>query len=226
MSAEHSVKDFDAAVTERRSIRGFKSEPVSRDVLDHIFGLANLAPSNCNTQPWHTIVVSGARRDALRDQLVESIQRGQISLDYPFDGKYDGVWKDRQYDAAYQLYHAMGIARDDKAGRNECFMRNYQLFDAPHVAFLFLPDWSGMREACDLGMYAQTLMLAMTAHGLASCPQTSLGFFADLIRSEFGVDASWKLMFGLSFGYEDTEHDANKCRVGRASMVDMVRFVD
>jgi hypothetical protein len=49
---------------------------------------------------------------------------------------------------------------------------------------------------------------------------------ADLVRSELGVDASHKLIFGVSFGYEDTEHPANACRVPRAALADTTRFVD
>lgn len=225
-SHEHTVLPFDEAVTARRSIRGFKPEPVPTELLEHIFTLANAAPSNCNTQPWKTVVASGASRDRIRARILEAIGKGELSLDFPFDGKYDGVYKERQYDAAFRLYGAMGVARDDRPGRDAVFKRNYELFDAPHVAFLLLPDWSGMREACDLGMYAQTLMLALTAHGLASCPQTSLGFFSDLVRDEYSLDPSWKLMFGLSFGYPDDSHPANDCVVPHAGLADVVSFYD
>ena len=60
------------------------------------------------------------------------------------------------------------LVRSDRAAAT---LRNFALFDAPHVAFLFLPAWAGMREAADVGMYAQTLMLALVdvvhAQGLA-----------------------------------------------------------
>ena len=52
-------------------------------------------------------------------------------------------------------------------------MGNFR-FDAPVVALL--PDGFGLREACDLGMFTQTVMLGLTAQGLGSCPQTALGF--------------------------------------------------
>jgi nitroreductase len=92
------------------------------------------------------------------------------------------------------------------------------------VAFLFLPEPFGLREAGDLGMYAQTLMLAMTAHGLGSCPQTALSFQADFIRETLGVDASNKLMFGISFGHPDPDAPVNKCVTDRATVADSVSF--
>ncbi|MEU4508400.1 hypothetical protein AB0G05_02790 [Nonomuraea wenchangensis] len=36
---------------------------------------------------------------------------------------------------------------------------------------LFLPSNAEARMAADLGMYGQTLLLALAAHGIASCPQ-------------------------------------------------------
>ncbi len=222
--AGHSLA-FDEAVLARRSVRAFRPEPVPQPLLEHIFALAGRAPSNCNTQPWLSAVFSGAACDRLRRGFMADFTGGKVSMDFPYAGKYDGVYKERQYDAAEKLYGAMGIERADKAGRGAAFMRNFAFFDAPHVAFLFIPDWAGVREAADAGMYAQTLMLGLAAHGIASCPQTALSFLCDMVRAEAGVDASWKLLFGISFGYEDAGIAANECRLGRAVLADTVRFV-
>jgi nitroreductase len=228
-TAAQAVEDslsFDETVRARRSVRAFRPDPVPRDVLEHVFSLANRAPSNCNTQPWHVVIASGASCERLRKQVLAACSQGRFSMDFPYDGKYSGVFRERQFDAAEQLYGAMDIAREDKASRGAAFMRNFEFFGAPHVAFVFLPDWGGVREAADVGMYAQTLMLSLAAHGLASCPQTALSFAADLVRDELGIDPANKLLFGISFGYEDTTHPANRCRVGRAAVSEVARFVD
>jgi nitroreductase len=209
---------FDQIVSTRRSVRGFKAEPVPATVLQSVFSLAQQCPSNCNTQPWIVHVVSGEKCNVLSTKISEAILLGQWTMDFPYDGKYTGLHKERQYDAAQQLYTAMGIAREDKAKRAEAFARNFSFFGAPHVAFLFIPEQFGMREAADLGMYAQTLMLSLVARGLASCPQTALSFCSDLVRAELGVDNNLKLMFGISFGYEDPEEAANSARVGKAPL--------
>jgi nitroreductase len=145
-------------------------------------------------------------------------------MDFPYDGQYQGVYKERQYQAATDLYSAMGIAREDKAGRNEQFMQNFRFFGAPHVAFIFLPEPFGLREAADCGMYAQSLMLALTAEGLASCPQTALSFNADLVREVLGIGAENKLLFGISFGEEDTDAAVNNCRTQRDTSDNCLRF--
>ncbi len=215
---------FDEIVATRRSLRAFKPEPVDQATLDRVFDVAQRAPSNCNTQPWVVHVVSGDKLELLRQQLPERFMAGEFSMDFPYDGTYEGVYKDRQYGAAQALYDAVGVTRDDKMGRHEQFMRNFTFFDAPHVAFFFLPEPFGLRESADLGMYAQTVMLAMTAHGIGSCPQTALSFQADFVREQLGVSPDNKLLFGLSFGYPLPDAPANTCHTDRAELPDAVTF--
>lgn len=215
---------FDDVVAARHSLRAFLPQLVDAKTLDKVFGVAQHAPSNCNTQPWVVHVVSGEKLDGLRAEMPDRFASGEFSMDFSYDGVYEGVYKERQYGAAQALYDAVSITREDKVRRNEQFMRNFIFFDAPHVAFLFLPEPFGLREAADLGMYAQTLMLTLTAHGLGSCPQTALSFQADYIREQLDIAPSNKLVFGLSFGYPDPDAPANACVTDRATVADAITF--
>lgn len=207
------------AIANRRSVRGFLQQDVPPEILRAIFQLAQQAPSNCNTQPWTVHVVSGTALHDLGQRLCQAaMDPTQHAPDFPYDGRYEGVYRERQHDAAAQLHNAMGIAREDKAGRARSFLRNFDFFEAPHAAFIFLPEPFGLREAADCGLYAQTLMLAMQGHGVASCPQTSLTFHPNIVREALGVSTAHKLLLGISFGYEDTAHAANLCRVARAPL--------
>jgi nitroreductase len=215
---------FAEVVATRKSARAFKPEPVEAAVLEQVFNVSLRAPSNCNTQPWQVHVASGEAIARLRERLPAEFMSGKFTMDFPYDGKYEGVYKERQYAAAQALYDAMGIEREEKDRRQAAFMRNFSFFDAPHVAFLFLPEPFGLREACDLGMYAQTLMLSMVAHGLACCPQTALSFMAEQVRETLDIDAGNKLLFGISFGYELTGDLSNQCHTDRAGLADIVHF--
>lgn len=226
MAVAQINEGFIDLIKSRRSTRGYLPQPAGQSLLDSIFTTAQTAPSSCNSQPWKVGVVSGEARDRLQEKLETAVMTGDFQMDFAFDGTYHGVYKERQHDAAAQLYTAMGIERTDKDKRNAAFMRNFAFFDAPHVAFMFLPEEFGIREAADLGMYAQNLMLSIRAHGLASCPMTALSFNAPAVREELGLDDSHKLMFGIVFGYEDEEHDANKTRIGRADLADTITFAE
>ena len=226
----HNTEAFKEIVAARRSVRAFLPQAVDQQTLNSVFETAQRAPSNCNTQPWLAAVASGDVLQALREKVPAAMMQGQISWDFPYNGSYQGVYRDRQYAAANALYSSLGIARDDKAARDGQFFKNFEFFGAPHAVFLFLPacfvseENSGVREAADLGMYAQTLMLSMVAHGLGSCPQTALSFTAEVIREELGVSEEYKLMFGLSFGYPDPAHPSSQALTDRAELDDCVQF--
>ncbi|WP_372863688.1 nitroreductase [Spongiibacter sp.] len=213
-----------ALLSQRRSVRGYLPEELPKATLERVFSVAQHAPSNCNTQPWQLAVVSGQRCRELAGKISAAMAVGEMSLDFPYDGVYQGVYRERQHRSAAALYSALGVTREDKAGRHEAFMRNFDFFGAPHVAFFFLPEPFGVREAADLGMYAQSVMLAMTALGIGCCPQTALSFHADMVRAELGLGDDLRLLFGLSFGYADPDHPSQLCHTERAALADTVQF--
>ena len=224
MSAEtQSLAD---ALRSRRSVRGFLDKPVPEETLRQIFELAQLAPSNCNIQPWKVFVASGEVSDELRRRMVEKVTAG-VPMEPDFEpnaGKFSGVYRQRQVDCAVELYNNMGIDRDDKPGRMRAQLRNFELFDAPHVVFIGMEREFGPTVALDVGMYIQSLMLAMTAHGVGSCAQGSMRYFPNDVREIFGEPASTAILVGISFGYEDPDVAANRTRVGRAPLADSVAF--
>lgn len=222
-----SSMSLEAAIKARRSVRGFLDKPVPQAVLESIFSLAQHAPSNCNIQPWKVWVASGALKNHLREQLVEKVVSGvPFNADYEYPGKFDGDYRRRQVECAVELYNNMGIARDDKDGRMRASLRNFELFDAPHVCFIGMDKRFGASVALDVGMYVQNLMLAMTAHGVASCAQGALRYYPDLVRETFEIGDDINILLGISFGYEDTDVPANKTRVGRDEFSQSVVFAE
>lgn len=201
----------------RRSVRGFRPDPVPQGLIARALAMAQQAPSNCNVQPWSVHVVSGNATGRMRARLIDSVTGGTARTpDFPLTQGYPGVYRERQIDSAKALFAATGVARGDDDARRRSLMRNFSFFDAPHAAFIFMPSWGGVREAADCGMFAQSLMLAFTALGLASCAQASLSHHAGPIRETLGIDDEHRLLFGLSFGYEDAAHPANATRTDRA----------
>jgi nitroreductase len=216
---------LEEAVRARRSVRGFLDQPVPRDVLERVFEIAQQAPSNCNVQPWQVYVASGACRDRLRTKMMEAIMAGEpSSADYKYSNKFEGEHRKRQVACAVALYTKMEIGRDDSAGRARASLRNFELFDAPHVVFIGMDRAYEEAVAVDVGMYGQTLMLAMTAHGIGSCPQACMRYYPNLVREEFGLPEDTCILYGISFGYEDTEVKANETRTVRESIADCVVF--
>ncbi|ADG96664.1 nitroreductase [Segniliparus rotundus DSM 44985] len=212
------ILDFSELVRARHSVRAFLPEPLSKEELDGVLGDAQRSPSNSNTQPWRVHIVSGAKRDELRAALLDAAARGETSLDFSFDPKYGQnevlLEHMRQFGQVY--YETMGVSRDDAEGRSKLMLRNLGFFNAPHVAFLFLPVvGDSVRVAADIGMYAQTFLLSLVARGFGGIPQTMLGHFANTVREVLGISEEHKLLFGISFGRPDESALENSFRVDR-----------
>lgn len=223
---EETTITLENAILERRSVRGFLDKPVPQDILDKVFALAQHTPSNCNIQPWKAFVASGEVRDRIRQELIDSVMNGTESkADYAYPGKFEGEYRTRQVECAVEMYTKMGIARDDGAGRARAALRNFELFDAPHVVFIGMDKAFGTTVGLDVGMYIQSLMLAMTAHGISSCAQGSMRNYPDIVRREFPGNDDINILVGISFGYEDTAVAANDTRVGREDISASVTFV-
>lgn len=208
----------------RRAIRSFRPDPVPDETLRAIFSLAGAAPSNSNTQPWQVEVVSGAARDRLGEALVAAHAQQRVSVDFPYREEiYGEVHQRRRAEAGEVMYGALGISRDDREARDAYNAESLRFYGAPHVALLCTPSNADARMVADVGIYGQTLLLAMTAYGVASCPQGLLGFYGDTIRESLGIRHG-KVLFGISFGYADDSALVNHVAVKRAELSETTRF--
>lgn len=200
----------------RHSVRGYLEKEVPQDVMNRIFEIAQQAPSNCNVQPWKVYVASGELKERLRRQMVEATA-GDVTPnpDYPYRGDFEDEYRTRQVECAVALYSKMGIGRGDKEGRMRAVLRNFEFFDAPHIAFLGMNPAFGTTVAIDVGMFAQSLMLTMVAFGLHSCPMGTMRNYPDMVREAFQIEDGTKILFGISFGYEDSDVVANETRTTR-----------
>jgi nitroreductase len=65
--------DFPELVNRRASVRKYDTRPVKREDIDCCLEAARLAPSACNSQPWHFIVVD---KPELKDKLSAAMLSG------------------------------------------------------------------------------------------------------------------------------------------------------
>ncbi|MFE1175482.1 nitroreductase [Streptomyces sp. NPDC058773] len=202
----------------RHATRAFLPEAVPAETMRAIFSLAGTAPSNSNAQPWRVEVVSGARRAHLADALQAAHAAQRASADFPYsEDMYARVHQERRAAFGAGLYGALGIDPDDHGARAAYDAESLRFYGAPHAAFLFVTGDGGARLAADVGAYMQTLLLAMAAYGVDSCPQGLLSFYADTVRNELGVTEG-KLLVGISFGYADESAPVNRVRTERAAL--------
>ena len=221
--------DFETLVEQRRSTRGYKPDPVSRELLDEIVELAKRAPSSMNTQPWHFHVVTGAPLEQIREGNSERMLAGAV-VDREIkmvEHGYQGVHRDRQVEIAVQLFEAMGIERHDKERRQDWVMRGFRQFDAP-VSVVVTMDAELAEDTVahfDVGAATYGLVLAATSKGLG-CVINGQGIMQSaVVREHAKIPDDQVIMTCVAMGYADDEFVANHVVSRRSPNTDVVSYI-
>jgi nitroreductase len=213
--------DLDEAIRQRRSTRMFLSDPVPRHLIDESLALAMCAPSNSNVQPWHLVLTTGAARKRLvAAMLAEARTKPPNVPALPESHAH------HRRNAGAIVYGSMGIARDDTEGRAKAVLRNWEFFRAPVGGIVCMHSDLGLVDSMGVGMFLQTLLLALTARGLGSCVQVSIAGYPEVVRSELDIPPELTILCGLAIGYPDPDFGANDVEVGRDDVDKHVVFVD
>ncbi len=220
------MSDFETLLNQRYSCRAFRPEQVAKDKIERILRLAQRTPSWCNAQPWKVIVTSGEATERFRAELFAHARKGEpANPDFPFPREYRGEYLARRRECGFQLYEAVGVKRGDRAAGDRQRLENFRLFDAPHASIVTTDEALGVYGYVDCGAYVNNFMLAARAEGVASIAQAALAAYPDLVRKHFGLPADRWVVCGLSFGYEDPNHPANRFRTSRAAEREVVTWL-
>jgi nitroreductase len=219
---------YDDVVLGRRSIRGYKPDPVPKALIREVIEIAMRAPSSLNTQPWNFYVVAGAPLDRIRAGNTERNLAGvPSSREFRGHGEYAGAHRERQIEIAKQLFGAMGIERHDKARRQDGVLRGFRQFDAP-VSVVVTYDRSihgGDIAPFDCGAIANALVNAAWSRGLG-CVINSQGIMqSPVVREHAGIPEDQVIMICIAMGYPDDTFPANAVVSRRKPVDDAAVFV-
>ena len=214
--------DLEQAVNERRSIRMFlPDKPVPRELVDRALELAIRAPSNSNVQPWHLRLVSGAARDRLVAALLD-----EASSKPPVVPELPELFAHLRRELGAKVYGSMGITRDDSEGRRIAVLRNWEFFRAPLAGIVCMHRDLHYVDSLGVGMFLQTFLLALTAHGLGTCVQVSIAGYPEIVREQLSISDEYAILCGLAIGYPDPTFPANNLRTARNPIEHNVVFHD
>lgn len=215
------------AMNERRSVRGFKPDPIAKETLINILQTAGRSPSYTNTQPWEVTVVTGERRQALSRVLYDLACAGTPGkADVPSPVVWSEATAVRSKTHNINRFAALGVARDDKERRTQLRLENYRFFGAPCVMFIWMDEKLGPWSNMDVGGFLHGLSLAAMGHGLGTCLQASLASYPDAIRESLGVPDNKKLLVGLSIGVPDLQAPLNAYRSVRMPIEEFVTWFE
>ncbi len=122
------------------------------------------------------------------------------------------------------MYALLGISRDNKSARLRQFARNFDFFGAPAALFFVIDERMGHGQWAHLGMFMQSVALAATERGVASCFQEIWGTMRTTLKQHFQIGDQEMIYCGMSLGYTDPEAPVNRLRSDRASVDEFASF--
>ena len=210
--------DLIEAIKSRKSIRGYKPNPVPEEILREILEVSSYAPSANNTQPWECTVITGEVMDKIKQANIEKFNSGERAQMHGGRGVYTGIYRERQVTLAIQLFQLMDITREDKEKRTEWMKRGYRFFDAPAAIIISVDESLGEAAEFDIGTITQTIALAALNYGLGTCIEDQGVMYPDVIRKFTGIPESKRMVICLGIGYPDWDFRANKVQSEREPM--------
>ena len=219
--------EFDEVILGRRSTRGYLPDPVPRALIEEVLALAMRAPSSYNSQPYNFTVVSGEVLDRIRAGNVERMSAGvPESREFRAGTPFTGTHRDRQVGVAKQLFGAMGIAREDKAGRDDWVMRGFRQFDAP-VCVIITYDRAladSDDTPFDCGGVATALVQAAWSRGLGAVINSQGIMQSPVVREHASIPDDQVIMKSIALGWPDPDFAANAVVSERRSVGEAARF--
>ena len=203
--------DLIEAIKTRRSIRGFKKDPVSKETIHKILEAAIRTPSGMNTQPWEFVVAGSKALDQVREECSKLFNEGAFPTNDMLRQPFEGVFKKRQVDLAVELFKLMGIAREDKEARKQWMLRGFRFFDAPcQIIIIADKELKYHLDMLGVGALCQTICLAAMEYGLGTCIADQGIMYDQVWRKHANIPESKRLIAGISIGYPDPDFPANK----------------
>ena len=219
--------DITEAIRSRKSIRGFKPDPVSREVLEKILETACRAPSTMNTQPWEFLVIAGDVLRKIAGRNAKMLQDGvMIHPEHVITGwPNKSVYRDRQVEVAKRIFGRMGIPREDKAKRAAWMERGFRFFDAP-AAIILLTDTmlTAAGPLMDIGAVVQTICLAALNYGLGTCIEDQGVMYPENIRSVIKIPDTKRIIISIAIGYPDRDFPANQVESPREDIKNLTTW--
>lgn len=220
--------DYEEIAQDRRSIRGYKPDPIPRDVLEEIIHIAKQAPSSMNTQPWHFHVLTGEPLERIRKGNTEKMMAGSsVDREIKLNHGYEGPHRERQIEIAVQLFEAMGIARDDKERRLDWVMRGFRQFDAP-VSIVITVDKALADDTIahfDCGAATYGLVLAAWSKGIGSVINGQGIMQSSVVRENANIPEDQVIMTCVAMGYPDETFVANDVKSRRSPNDKVASFI-
>ena len=214
------------ALKRRFTARAFKPDPIDRDTLERILEASLKAPSWANTQPWEVYVAGGVVLNRLREAYVANLRNCvPRKPDLAAPKQWPPALLVRMETLRAERMATLERVCLDKSLLKDLAVMNYHFFYAPAVAYLCMDRTLTPWSVFDLGLFAQSIMLAAQHFGVDSATAVTLVAHPDLIRQELKIPDDLSIIIGIALGHADPGHPQNQYRSPRRTVQEAVKFL-
>lgn len=212
------------AIRERKSIRAFKPDPLSRRQIEEILAMAILAPSAINLQPWEFTVVMGEEKERLSRRLIKAYREKQISCS-PGNVKPLSEAFSRRGAESFELMNPIlsDAGKDFGTFINE---GSCDFYGAPAGILICLDNAFSRARFVDIGIMLGYLLLVAHALGLGACPIGLINAYEDEVRDLLNIPEGKDIVIAVALGYPDWESPVNSFKTPREPLERFVRWID
>lgn len=210
--------DVVEAITTRKSVRDFKSDPVSREIIEKILRIASRAPSAMNTQPWEFIVLANNVLDSVRREVLKKVraQEKPHSEHSVVGWPRESVYRQRQVELAKEIFRLMDIGREDADKRSAWIERGFLYFNAPAVIVICVDrQLEKGTPIFDIGAVTQNICLVALQCGLGTCIEDQGVMYPEVLRKYCEIPDSKQIVIAVAIGYPNVDFPANRLETSR-----------
>ena len=212
------------AIKGRKSIRAFKPDPVSREVLENIMEAASNAPSWANTQPWEFAVLAPAALNEVRAAVNDRVTAGEKpNLDIPWP-EFTDTYNHRTSALMKQLQSHVETNQTGPSVTPNWWSNLTQWFNAPNGVILYMESSLGEWSILDTGMALQNLMISAWHYGVGTCAMAVAVHYPDVLRGVLNIPQSKRIIVGVAVGYPDFTNPAASFRSNREPVAKFVTW--
>jgi len=216
--------DLIKAIMERKSIRAFKPDPVSREKVKEVLDIAINAPSAINLQPWEFTVVMGEEKARLSRKLVKLYREKQISCS-PGNVKPLADSFTRRGVASFELMNPIleQFGTDFNRFINE---GSCNFYGAPTAIILCLDNAFSKARLVDIGIVLGFITLTAYSLGLGTCPIGLINAYEDDMKELLNIPDNKDVVIGIALGYPDWDSPLNNFKTPRDSLDNFIKWID
>ena len=216
------------AMKERKSVRAYKPDSVSKDVMKELLEAAILAPTGSNTQPFRFYVVGGDEKKALDEALLKCLDEGESTsneLEVQREGGSEEAQDRMGARRTTLMREVMDILRNNDVPIEVFARGSFHYFGAPVAIFVTMDQSLAESTLVAVGAAVQNLMLAACDKGLGTCWIGMALMYSRQIRECLGIAESERIITSLALGYPDDEAPINTFKADKDDLDAFVEWV-